>query len=675
MRPSLSRFALTSLASAIIFPALASAAAAPGDAPTSRIDRITLSAGGMAEIHRQAQVDGPATLSIETPLRQVDDILKSLLVTDPAGGVAGLTLDGLSPVEETFARLPFTAEQMGSVPHLANALAGTRVRATSGGRAVEGVVLGVANPDAESQPGTDGNPPPLPVLSVLADNGSIQVLRLGGDTVLDIRDEAMRTRLREAAAVRGRARADDVRRIGVELPGTTARTVELAYVVAAPVWKTAYRLLTEADGKVRLQAWAVLENATGEDWDRVHVTLSSGAPVMLSQRLHQRYWHERPDIPVQVGATAPPRVDDTRARGGMGAAGAPARMARPAPAPVMAEAAMAPPPPAPSASAQAADAQEGDTVVSFALPQPVTLPAGQTLSVPFIDQSVPGERLSVFQPERGRVHPVAAVMLENATATSLPAGILTVYDTTGAHAGDAQLAGIPAGESRLASFAEDRKVTITTDTTPEERVSDVRIAEGVLQANRLLRRKTTYTIQGAADAPRVVVIEHPRRSGWKFASLAATSETPTHHRLRAEVPAGGTATLEAVAERTEATTLALVSAEPDVLMRWSGAASDDATRKTLTALAEARRALAQAQARVDESEAQLDEAAADQARVRENLGAVPADSALGQRYLKMLEDEETRIAELREARTGAVAERDRLRKSLAEQIHTPSAAQ
>ena len=44
------------------------------------------------------------------------------------------------------------------------------------------------------------------------------------------------------------------------------------------------------------------------------------------------------------------------------------------------------------------------------------------MTVPFIDVEVPGERLSVFQPELGGRNPVSAVLLNNTTATALRRG-------------------------------------------------------------------------------------------------------------------------------------------------------------------------------------------------------------------------------------------------------------
>lgn len=622
------------------------ALAAPGvaqETADSRIEAITLSSGGLAEIHRGAPADGSPTLRIDVPLEQVNDILKSLVIRDPAGAVGTVTLDGLSPVEETFRRLPFTPQEMGSLPDLAASLQGIPVRASSGGRTVEGSVLGVGS--RQSADGAIGDR----ILSVMTDTGSIEVLKLGGDAVLDILDPAMREKLRAAAAVSARSRTDDIRSIAITLSGEGSRTVGLSYVVPAPVWKTAYRLVTGEDGTARLQVWAVVENATGEDWNDVALTLSSGAPVTLAQNLHRRYWQERPEIPVSAGSVEPPRPDRARvaARAYEGGAASP-QMA-------IAEFADVASSPAPSAPIAAARAQEGETTAIYTLAGPVDLAAGQTLLLPFIDATVPAERLSVFQPERNGVHPVAALRLENATTASLPPGILTVYDETDGYIGDAELTGLPAGESRMASFALDRKVEIATDEKPQETISRIAIVDGMARATRVSRLVTTYSIKGAADAPRTIVIEHPRWQGWGLSSDALDSTTPTHYRLRASVAAGGTAEITAIAERDEMEVFALSDAGPDVLFDWSGAAADPATATTLAELAELKRQAAEARQEADGIEGDIERAVADQARIRENLAAVPADSALGQRYLSMLENVENAIGALVERQVAAEA--------------------
>ncbi|WP_246225956.1 DUF4139 domain-containing protein [Chelativorans xinjiangense] len=646
---------------AAIFLALAAPVMAEG-ASGSRIEAITLSSGGLAEVHRSAPVDGSGTLRIDVPLEQVDDILKSLLVRDPAGAIGAVTLDGLSPVEETFRRLPFTPEEMGSLPDLAASLQGVGVRASSGGRTVEGVVLGVGT----RQAGEGETSRTERILSVMTDSGEIEVLNLGADAVLDILDEAMREKVREAASVSGRGRTDDIRSIAVELSGEGSRAVGLSYVVPAPVWKTAYRLVTGGEGTARLQAWAVIENATGEDWQNVALTLSSGAPVTLAQRLHQRYWHERPEVPVTAGSATPPRPDAAKAMSMAEEdeeAGFDMRqqmMAAP-------EAVMSAEMPA-SAPIGRAVAEEGETTATYRLPSPVDLAAGQTLSVPFVDEEVPAERVSVFQPERNDTHPVAALFLENATAASLPPGLLTVYDDRDGYIGDAQLTGLPAGESRMASFAADRKVEVTTQSQPRETVSRIAIVDGTVRATRLSRLTTTYSVKGAADAPRTLIIEHPRRNGWRFSSGALDSATPSHHRLRVEVAAGGTAEVVATAERSDTEVFALLNADADALFGWSGAAADPDTASKLAELAELRQRAAEAAREVDDMERDLERAADSQARIRDNLAAVPADSTLGQRYVSMLEEEENRIAGLTDRRREAEARARELEEEVADFI-------
>lgn len=669
LRPLCRALALAALPGFMIW----TAPLAAQEQPEARIHAITLSSGGVAEVQRRVEWNAPGSLRIEVPLAQVDDVLKSLVVRDPKGTVAGMTLDGLSPVDETFGRLPFSQQDMASIAGLAAALQGVPASASSGGRTVQGRILGVAQADG----GTLDEPRVEHILSMMSESGQVQSLRLGPDATLDIQDETLRKRIADAARISGQARADGVRTISIALAGEGKRDVGISYVVAAPVWKASYRLVSgDEPGKARLQAWAVVENATAEDWQGVALTLAAGAPVLLAQRLHQRYWHERQDVPVAAGAAEAPPTDDYAEM--MADAAGPGRqaMAEAAPPPAPAPAAMARaqggrsrPMPAPLAqAAAAAAAQEGEISATYTLPQPVDLPAGKTLSVPFLDVALPAERLSVYRAGRASRHPVAAISLDNTSPGSLPAGLLTVYDARDGHVGDAQLSGLPAGESRLASFAEDRKVTITTDRERGEPITEVTLADGLLQVRRLSRERTTYTVQGAADAPRTVLIEHPRVSGWTFASPSLVGQTPTHHRLKLSLKAGENGKIDTVAERPVSQRYALLDLDAPTLLSWSGTALDAAAAARLNTLAERRATVAQAEQRLAQAAQAVEQAESNQSRVRENLGAVAADSELGQRYARMLAEEEDRIAKLQQAQAKANDAVEQAKRSLIEAL-------
>ncbi|ALM86240.1 DUF4139 domain-containing protein [Bordetella sp. N] len=650
-------------------PLLAQTAAAP-------IDRITLSSGGVAQVHRQVQVDGDGVVRISVPATQIDDVLKSLLVRDPGGSLQSVTLDGPAPVDEAFAQLPFDAGLLGALPDLLKQMPGTRVRVTSGGRTIEGAVLGTQT--VESKQGDTTLP--QSTLSVLTTERRIDTLRLGADTSVEVLDDGMRERFATAVAALASAGADRYRNVAIAVKGSGARKLGLEYVSAAPVWKPAFRLVLDKAGKARLQGWAVLENATGEDWNNVDLTLTSGAPVTLSQKLYDRYWRERPDLPVVAGAADRPRTDEAAA---FEAAPPPPqayakadqrlRMA-PRPSAPMAPAAPAPLAEPSGAMAPIAGASEGPVAqenlvsVSFHLPRPVTLPRGQTLSLPFIDAEVPAERLAVYQPETGSRYPVSAVMLKNASGASLPTGILTVYDAETGFVGDAQLPTLPVNEQRLASFAADRKVEISSEMKPEQRTVKISVSQGVLRAETLARRVTTYTIKGAPDAPRTVIIEHPRLPGWSTKSEQLDSTTPTHQRLRAQVAAGATAKVEVVDERPGTAVYALADANAQALLAWSNAPADPALTAKLKQLAQARAKVVEAEQSLGDVDQKLTAQGENQARLRENLGAVPADSALGKRYLQMMTDSENTIGTLTTQRDKLNDALQALRKSYADDL-------
>lgn len=632
----------TLMAAALLGTALSSAAAA--DLSNGPIRSVTLSSGGLAEIERRATVKDEGNIRIEVPLEQVDDVLKSLVVRDADGKVLGVTLAGPAPLEETFRTLPFSADDLGSLPALLSSIQGTAVTVTSGSKTVSGQVLGV-----ETRNDSDGRS--LPLLTVLDASGSIRSLYLAADAEATVEDAEMRRKIAEATAAAGKGKTDGSRTVSIALDGKDSREVAISYVVAAPVWKTAYRALVGPDGQSRLQAWAILENASGEDWDDVKIALSSGDPVTLKQKLHQRYWRARPEIPVAAAPqNVPPADTGNVAMRSMTMKAGRTEMAPHAPLAAIAiadDAAhgnseafyMSP-------AADTGTASEGDVTVSFELPGEHDLANGDTMSVPIIDATVDAEMVSVYRSGSASAHPVAAVLLNNSTGISMPPGILTVYDASLGYVGDAQLLGLPAGDSRMASFAADRKISVREEHLPDRRVTTIKVVDGTIRASVKHRNIVVYHLSGAADGDRSVVIEHPRMEGWTFSGTGSDGETSTHHRLKVKLEAGTTRSVTAVHEMVSDETYGLVSADPAMLMEWAGSAQEEAVASKLKELAEARRAQARAQSDLRHLEEDLRIVEREQERVRQNLDAIPENSDLHRNYLSMLEEQEGRIAEI-----------------------------
>ena len=679
-------------------PLLAAPSLAADAAPNAlALKRVLLSTGGVGYFEHEARVTGDAALTLEVRRDQVDDVLKSIVVYDDRGGVGTVGLPGQEPLETAFRELPFSPDDLASPTAVLNALKGSEVRA-QGAREVTGRLLSVTEETVQLPNG--GGTVTRHRVSLMTADGLRQLVLEETDS-LRFTDPRVQAQLDAAlAAVAGNA-GKERRRLTIR---TTApkdspnaeRTVRVAYVVGAPLWKATYRLtLPDAQSKTgSLQGWAVLENLSGEDWNGVELSVASGNPVTFRQALYDAYFVNRPTVPGEVLGRVLPAPDegavaaDVMAEKSMAPTMAPmnrAQMAAP-PAPMAAPAPMAGPvtgmsamgAPQRAAETMAAESTDATAQVLFRYPQPVTVPNGGTLMMPIVARAVPAERLALYQPGTQPRHPLAAVRLNNDQGDGgnggLPPGVLTLYETVGgaaAYVGDARLAALPAGESRLLSFAVDQAVTVDRSEQPSRSVSRATLADGVLQLTVTERQTTTYRIAGAAREDRTVIVEHPRRPGWDLVEPAgpAPDSTATAYRLPVAVPAGKTVSLTATLERPRTDRLGLVDLSPEQVQAYASSTElPPAVREALGKVAALRSAVAEKERRIADIEREQGEQAKEQERMRQNLASLPRDSDLHKRTLTKMGEAETRLDTLARDLATARKEADAARATLREQV-------
>ncbi len=93
----------------------------------------------------------------------------------------------------------------------------------------------------------------------------------------------------------------------IELP-KGARDVRIAYVTESPAWKPSYRIMLADGGSARLQSWAIVDNVSGERWDRVRVGVGSTSALSFRYDLHSVQTVDRETIDSGVKlASAPPQ--------------------------------------------------------------------------------------------------------------------------------------------------------------------------------------------------------------------------------------------------------------------------------------------------------------------------------------------------------------------------------
>jgi outer membrane protein OmpA-like peptidoglycan-associated protein/flagellar biosynthesis chaperone FliJ len=79
----------------------------------------------------------------------------------------------------------------------------------------------------------------------------------------------------------------------ISLQGPGPHDLRVSYVTESPSWKPSYRIVLGKSGKVSLQAWAIVDNTSGEDWQNVQLGVGSSSALsfrfdLQSVRLVQR---------------------------------------------------------------------------------------------------------------------------------------------------------------------------------------------------------------------------------------------------------------------------------------------------------------------------------------------------------------------------------------------------
>jgi hypothetical protein len=627
------------------------------------LKRVMLSSAGVGYFEYSAEVDGPASLGLDVPLAEVDDVLKSLVVFDDAGGVGGIELPGHDQAHSAFGQVPFGPEGLESPLAYLNSLQGVEI-SVEGPRPMHGRLMRAELvQEVAGRPGVGGTgvTQQRTRVSVLTDDGLKQFV-LEESEAVQVADPALRARIGQALAALKRESGQDSRHITIRTAGAGHRVIRVGYVAVAPLWKASYRMVLPpvgadtAHSTARLQGWATLENDSGTDWAGVSLTLQYGNPVTFHQAIYRSYFVDRPEVPVEILGRLLPDVD-TRARALLGSLRAGGNYAPSANSMSMVTA--APPPaaaPAPYRTAMAAPAEpvaaaEGAEETVFPLATPVSLAAGHSASVPILDRKLPAERVDVARADEA--HPRAAIRVRNDTKQSLPAGVLTLYDdqADAPYAGDARLGGLPAGEARLLEYAQDLRTNVLWRHRSDRALVSLKAVAGSLQIRHRDREVTEVSVVAPVLEPRHVLVSL-RKGDERTISDGfpkPTEETDTEWRFALDLKADETRSLRLATDTMDGDSVAIDQASDVLAVLTDVQAASDAVQAAVAHVAELRRQESASQDALGNLTADRDRLDAEEKRTRENLAATSAGDALHARLMRQLDADETRYGKLAEA--------------------------
>ncbi len=648
--------------------------AAAGKVP---VKRVVLFSSGVGYFEHQGQVDGDASVDLKFNVADVNDLLKSMVLQDLGGGqISTVTYGSRDPITKT---LQTFAIDLTSDPTLGQLLAqirGERVEIEAPTKA-QGTIIGVEK-KREFVP-NDGVYIEHEYLNLLTDDG-LRRIPLESVGRIKLANADLDAELRQALKVLAMGHATDKKTVTLKFLGEGQRDVRVGYVQEAPVWKTSYRLVLDDKDKPFLQGWAIVENTTDTDWSDVRLSLVSGRPISFVMDLYSPLYAQRPTVVPELFASLRPQVYEQdlgrqmaefgrikqqmslrdRSLAARGAAASESKSeneSRPSEARGVGGLAAAP------AAGQLFDsgafqesvqsaAQGGEVgeLFQYDIESAVTLVRQRSAMLPIINDSVEGEKVSIFNGGVHAKHPLNGIRLKNSSNLHLMQGPVTVFDG-GVYAGDARTPDLPPGTERLLSYALDLDVEVapTSDARPQHLVS-ARIEKGVLLAEYKQARTQSYTVKNSAGKAKTVLVEHPLDQQWKLRAPKEPAErTRDMYRFAVAAKPGEPAELKIEEEQTIRQSVAVSDLNDDAIRIYlSAEVISETIKQALREVVRRKTALADLSREKQQVDQRIAAIGQEQDRIRRNMESIGRNTDLYNRYVAKFTQQEDQIEELRD---------------------------
>ncbi len=681
--------AIASLSASVAAAVLAAGACFAAGEVDLPVTQVTAFSSGVAYFGHSGKIAGDAKVLLKFKTEQINDVLKSLVLMDLGGGdVTGVSYASRDPVSRALKSFGVDISGEPTLAELLQQIRGAKV-VVAAGEKVTGSILGVETRTRQLLP--SNTLVKQRVLNLTTADG-IRAILLETIASIALADEKLNAELNKALALLVESRDSNRKPVTIHFSGKGARAVQLGYIAEAPVWKTSYRLvLGEKD--ISLQGWAIVENTSDFDWEKVDLTLVSGRPISFIQDLYTPLYLPRPVVQPKLYASLRPQTydegllpaekakqlalakraadSDRYRRRAAGAARPGVALAGRGRAEAERKAGKADYARALQQGVQSvAAAGKVGEMFSYHISTPVTLQRRKSAMLPIVNKPVKARKVSIYNASALAKHPLNGLWVTNDTGLSLLAGPVTVFDG-GTYAGDAQIDNLSPNDKRLLSYAIDLKVTVDSSASSTSKITSVRIVRGVLYVSRKHTYVRTYLIKNKADKKRPVLIEHPYRSNLRLISPAKpTEKTAKLYRFEVEVPAGETGKLKVTEERTDSQTIAILPASVGSL-KWYSTSTEipEAVRKAIAEAIRRKQALEAVTREIRELQQKIARLEADQKRIRANMGALAKGSTGYQRFEKKLLDAETEIEKLQGRIEKLQAKAKDLRNSLEEHLN------
>lgn len=673
------------------------------------IKRVILYSNGVAYIERRGMVSGNAEVNLSFKQSQVDDVLKSMVVLDLGQGrIGAVSYNSSVPAGARTAEIPFSVDAKtandGGIAGVLSQLQGARVSVSTAKGVTAGSILTVEKRSTL----VETNKPPVTThfLVVASENGEISNFDLSEVKSVKLLEEGTRKDVTEFANATASTRRRDAKTITVTSTGSGQREMIVSYTIAAPIWKTTYRVVLDEKGKPFFQGWAIVDNVSDENWQNVQLSLISGTPISFIQPIQNPMYRYRPVVPMQQDLNLQPQVyepssgnentldaekDRREVSKSVTVNGRASTLINTSDASLgnnFTSNSMMNLPSGPrketgisealtgnnSGVSTAASGEELGDLFEYRIEQPITVLRDRSALIPIIQTKMDGERVAIYNEAVRRDRPMSGMMLTNTSNLTFEDGSMTVIDRD-AYAGEALMARLKPQEKRLISFALDLGTLVTTEAIEEsEPAKLVRAVNGTLEVHYFESNKKIYRITNQTDKLKTFYLEYPIRAGWQLSAETPKPDISTqrYHRFRVELKPFAKAELTIAEQQPLRDSYQIGSLRTaDLELFFSKRFINEATKQRLQRLVDLRAQISAIQQQLEGLENEEESIADDQKRLRENietLAKTPEAKSLITRYVDKVNTQETRIEAIARERAQLEAERKTLELSLAAEI-------
>lgn len=472
-------------------------------------NRVTLFSNGIALFERTLAVSSkkPEVISLPVKRDRIGDLLGSFSVR---GNVTLSKPLSYTPTDNQGNKIGYDPNAVTN--SLGRSLAGMKVRLQLvDGKSAKGTLLGLDTGEGEASNESS---------YVIQDRkGRIRRIAVGDVESTSFKDAAAAAEVKRALEQLSSGIRDEAITVKCELTAAQDGEATLVYTQPAPAWKISYRFHRLESGKIILQAFAVVDNNSAEDWDDFSVTVVTGDPIHYDTNIAEVVVPARQKVNVVNGrASGPVTAASTEMRRAKRADRAMAFSAAPQMASEGGLESLGGA--TPNGGGQLADfaglaqSESGD-FTSYTSQEGISIAAGASGLVPLFETTLDDASAVLFyDPHKDQERPWQAVRFKAPQNLGFGDCIVFNADSQTGFAGQALLTACKTGEERLLVHARDNRVRVRQEYGQREsQCVRISFGAGTVVTETRTRAPFTYHIENLSDEAFELVLDYPRQLG------------------------------------------------------------------------------------------------------------------------------------------------------------------